>query len=188
MLNGVDPILIFQFSKLVSIESQGVIAEALPIVSRIPTVLEQPPIPIYLSERLTGLFLDTTSKNVNIDTDVQPLSEGGTPDVNQRGVNSSITINLKANKKSLGISLLSAMIDLCFEKLTSKEYAVSYLNGSTTIFRGLIQDYSVDENANDELLNIRLEISKGKKTTAAETTVNPPEVQPSSDAVTLGQG
>lgn len=162
MLNGLDPIIIFQFSKLVPSLSETV--AKIPLVSNIPTLIEQPPIPIYLSESLTGLFIDAESKNVDINTTTETKTDGSDPDVNQKGISSNITIDLIGKKDSLGLSLISAMIDLVFEKVTSQEYAITYLHGPITIFRGVLQSFQVNQNASNELLSIRIELSKGQKT------------------------
>jgi len=174
MLGGVDPIIIFQFSVLAPTLSSSV--SSIPIISQIPTLIEQPPIPLYMSETLTGILIDSEDKNIDIDTSVETLTDGKTPDVSQKGINSSVTINMRARKDSVGIMLLSAMMDLVFDRLTSKEYAVSYLNGATTIFRGVIQSYAVNQNAGDEMLSIKLEISKGAKTPVkTETPITVPK-------------
>lgn len=166
MLNGIDPIIIFQFGKKVP-DTVGESLAKIPLASRIANIIEYPPIPIYLSEKLTGLFIDTESKNVDIDTNTETLPDGTTPEVTQKGINSTVTVNLTANKDSIGLSLLSAMIDLLFEKCSSKEYSITYLHGATTIFRGVLQSYQVNQSAQNDLLNIQLEISKGQKSPEA---------------------
>lgn len=162
MLGGIDPIVIFQFSKKLP-ELSELIAK-IPVVSQIPTVLDAPPIPIYLSERLTGIYIDSEDKNVDIATETETLSDGATPDVNQKGIASVVSINIVGKKDSIGLTLLSAMIDLLFDKVTSKEYAITYLHGATTVFRGVLHSYSVNQNAGDDRLLIKIELSKGSKT------------------------
>jgi hypothetical protein len=168
MLGGLEPVIIFQFSKL-SLADTGI--ADIPVISNFPSLVEQPPIPLYLSESLTGVFIDTEDKNVDIQTDTETLSSGAPPDVNQKGIASSVSINLLAKKDSIGIALLSAMIDLIFDKVTSKEYAISYLHGATTVFRGVLHSYQVSQNSNDDLITIKIELSKGTKNTSALSTV-----------------
>ena len=167
MLGGLDPILIFQFARNVDPEFVGPVQPSvlsrIPIVSQVPTLVDMPPIPIYLSEELTGIFIDSEDKNVDITTDTETLSNGEAPDVNQKGIATTIAINLFAKKDSLGMSLLSAMIDQVFDKLTSKEYAITYLHGPITVFRGVLSSYSVNQNSENELLTIKLELTRGKK-------------------------
>lgn len=159
MLGGIDPVIIFQVGKLAPVLSDRI--SKIPLVSQIPTVLEQPPIPIYLSEKLTGIFVDSEDKNVDIETDTETLTNGEAPDVQQKGVGSTVTINLVAKKDSLGLSLLSALIDVLFEKVTSKEYAITYLHGPITVFRGVLHSYAVNQSASSELMTIKIELSKG---------------------------
>lgn len=162
MLNGIDPVIIIQLSKLAPNVGEF-LKEKIPSSARVPTLLEQPPIPIYLSESLTGLFIDSEDKNVDINTDIETLSDGSQPEVNQKGIGSSVTVQLKGKRDSVGLILLSAVMDLVFEKVTSKEYSVTYMHGATTIFRGNVMGYQVNQNAGSDLLSVSLTISKGQK-------------------------
>lgn len=161
MLGGLQPIIIFQFSRLAPTLSDEI--AAIPLVSQIPTVIDQPPIPIYLDDDLTGLFINSEDKNVDIKTETETLTDGSAPEVNQSGIGSGISINLEAKKDSLGLALIAAMIDQVFDKVTSKEYAITYLHGGITIFRGVLHNFSMNQNATNELMNIKLELSRGTK-------------------------
>jgi hypothetical protein len=182
MLNGIDPIIIFQFKKAFPSVSDAL--AKIPLVSQIPTVVEAPPIPIYLSEDLTGLFIDSESKSIDSDTTTETKTDGSAPDINQKGINSVVKIEIVANKNSLGLTLLTALSDLLYEKLTSKEYSVTYLNGAVTVFNGLIHSFSIQQSANNELYNISIEISRGqyKSPTKVELV---PTVSPSTGALPL---
>lgn len=159
MLNGLDPIIIFQFSVAIPEVSEQL--AKIPLVSQVPTLVDQPPIPIYLSENLTGLFIDAENKSIDANTQVETKTDGGDLSVNQKGVASIVSIDLEANKNSLGLTLLTAMADLIFEKLTSKEYYITYLHGPTTVFRGKLHSFSVNQIANDDLLRVKVELSRG---------------------------
>lgn len=163
MLNGIDPVLIFQFSKLAP--SLGDTVAKIPIVSKIPSLIAMPPVPIYLSQTLTGLHIDTEEKSVDIQTTTETTTDGSSPQVDQKGIGSVVAINLVARKDAVGLSLLSGLIDRIFEKVTSKEYAISYLHGPIIIFGGLLHSYAVTQEAGSELLNIKIEISKGESST-----------------------
>lgn len=163
MLGGTNPVIIFQFKKLVGTAFGDLVSKQIPLVSKIPTFLEEPPIPLYLSDRLTGIYIDTQDKNIDINTDTTTLGSGEEPAVTQSGISSTISISLFARRGSIGVTLLSAMIDQIFEKVSSNEYAISYLNGATTIFRGLVSGFQVSENSDNDLLQIRLDITRGKK-------------------------
>jgi hypothetical protein len=161
MLAGIDPIIIFQFKKLAP--SLGAVLSKIPVVSDQKTLIEMPPIPIYLSEKLTGIYIESEDKIVDIETDTETLSDGKEPEVSQKGISSTIAINLVARKDSLGLALLSSMIDIAFDKATSQEYSITYLHGPIIVFRGLLQSYQANQNSSNELLSIKMEITKGGK-------------------------
>lgn len=161
MLGGLDPVIIFQFSKLAS--SVGATLSKIPVVASIPTVIDQPPIPIYLSEQLFNIVISGTGKQVDIETDTETLSNGQAPDVNQKGIQSSVEINIEGKQDSVALTLLSAMIDSVYEKVTSKEYAISFMYGATTIFRGVLHSYSAETVEGTDKLAIKISLSKGSK-------------------------
>ena len=158
MLNGIDPILIFTFYKA----QKDVTDSKIPYANDLGlNRLALPPIPIYLSEQQTGIYIDSEDKNIDIETTVDTLRTGDEPLVNQKGIGSVISISMRASKKSLGLTLLSAMSDLILSKVTSKEYAITYLHGAITIFNGLLHSFSINQTADTDLYEIKLEISRG---------------------------
>ena len=72
MLGGQDPIIIFQLSKLADTGFAQRLSR-IPLVSEIPTLVEMPPIPVYLNEQLTGVYIDSESKNIAIDRDWETI-------------------------------------------------------------------------------------------------------------------
>jgi hypothetical protein len=64
------------------------------------------------------------------------------------------------NADSIGISLFSALADLIFPKVTSKEYSITYLHGAVTVFAGLLHSFSITQKANTTCYNITLELIK----------------------------
>lgn len=168
MINGLDPILIFSFFKKLT-PAEQVSLKNINIVSQFVKTLELPPIPIYLSEKLTGLYVDSESKNIDIETNVDTLASGGSPEFNQKGISSAVKVNLLANKDSIGLNILSAIADLILPLVTSKEYSVTYLNGATTVFGGLLHSFAVDQDSNSTLMRISFDLIKTKK--GAQVTV-----------------
>lgn len=160
MLGGLDPILIFQFKKLLpgllDLGSQ----QKIPIASESSTAFPLPFIPLYLSERLTGLYIDTETKSIEIDSQAETLSNGDTEQITQRGISSTIKIDMIASRDSIGISLLSALTDLIFPKVTSKEYSITYLHGAVTVFNGYLHSFTIDQNSSNELYKVSLELVK----------------------------
>jgi len=161
MLGGIDPVLIFQFSALAP--SLSATLAKIPLAASIPTLIDQPPIPIYLSEILFNIVIDGESKNVDIDTTTETLSDGSTPEVTQKGVQSGITIEIEGKKDSVALILLSSMVDVAFDKVSSAEYSISYLHGPITVFRGLLNSFSSEAVPGTDKLAIKIGISRGKK-------------------------
>lgn len=163
MLNGIDPIIIFQIRRKVPQQAASTVVVPLaPIAAHDSTYIEEPPIPIYLSESL-GVLIEAEDKNVDIDTDLQTKSDGTPAEAHQKGVASITSINIIGNKNSIGLTLLSAMIDLIFDKVTSNEYKITYIHGPITVFRGLINSFSVNQNSGDDRLLMKIDISRGTK-------------------------
>jgi hypothetical protein len=157
MLNGIDPIIIFNFKKIAGLSD---LIGQIPVLSDIVSVIDLPAVPIYLSERLTGIYIDTESKNIDVDTTVDALTNGGQPVTTQRPIQSTVKIEMIANSDSLGVAIFSAMADLIFPKVTSKEYSVTYLHGAVTVFAGLLHSFSINQNSNSTLHTIGLELIK----------------------------
>lgn len=184
MLNGIDPIIIFQFEKLTPSAQEEV--SKIPILSKVVSKIGLPPIPIYLSEKLTGLYIDSEDKSIEIETTTESLSSGDDPVVNQKAISSTVRINMKATKDSIGLTLLSAVADLILPKVTSQEYSITYLHGAVTVFGGLLNSFSIQQNTENDLYNVTLEISKSS--TKTEKKAGPPEVDPISESVSLDSG
>jgi hypothetical protein len=162
MLNGLDPILIFQFKKLLpDLLDLGTTKPKIPVVaSEGVSTFPLPFIPIYLSEKLTGLYIDTENKSIEIDSQAETLSNGDAENINQRGISSTVKIEMLAVRDSIGISLLSALTDLVFPKVTSKEYSITYLHGAVTVFNGYLHSFSIDQNSTNDLYKVSLELIK----------------------------
>ncbi len=168
MLNGIDPIIIFNFSKATPktksfIEGNLSIKDGVKknnILAEIVSYTDLPSIPIYLSESLTGILIDSEEKSIEIETDTETLTSTTelNPQTNQRALNSTLKINMQASKNSLGLTLLTAMADVIFPKVTSKEYSITYLHGAATVFGGLLHSFNINQNSTNELYNISIEI------------------------------
>lgn len=160
MLNGVAPILIFSFEP--NIAALNPLFNAIEGIPKIGKTLAGIgiPIPIYLDERLTGLYVDTEAKNLDLDTEIKPRYDEKQPYVYQRLQNSSISVNLLATRDSVMLPVLLALSDMIIPKLVSGKYSLSYLNGSTVILGGLLQGLNTSEGADDNLIRITLQIQK----------------------------
>lgn len=165
MLNGVAPILIFTFPVLPSGTFSSL--SGIPLVGETLAASTALPIPIYMDEKLTGLYIDSESKSIDIATQVDANADGSTPKVQQAPLASTVTINMKALKTSTVLSALIGLIDLAFGKAIAKGYSISYLNGPTTIFGAKIDAFNVSTDADNELMNISLVINQSGKATSA---------------------
>ncbi len=160
MLNGVDPIIIFNFKKLPDFLSALSPATKIPVVAGVDEAIDLPAIPIYLSEQLTGIYIDTEDKSIEIETTVDALTNGGAPQTTQRPIQSTVKISMTAHRDSIGLSLFAAMTDLIIPKVSSKEYSITYVHGAIVVFAGLLHSFNISQNANDELYQVTLELIK----------------------------
>ncbi len=159
MLNGIAPIMIFQFAKT-AVTTNDTIA-SVPVIANAILKAKQllPAIPLYLDEKLTGLAIVSESKNVDINTDTVALTDS-TGDMinNQNALSSTVTITMKAKRGTIGLAILSALIDVLFKKVTAKEYTITYLHGAVVIFGALLHSFEINENDDTELSEIKLVI------------------------------
>jgi hypothetical protein len=183
MLQGIDPIIIFQLYKLLP-ETQATIA-TIPITSATRKKVTYAVIPIYLSEKITGVFIDSESKNIDIDTDINSLATGEPPPINQKALTSVTTVNLVALQGSIGLTILLAMSELLLDKVQSQEYEITYCHGGVTVFGGLIHSFSFDQGTEDNRYKIKLELSRGRpKTKSVEVAQDPNAVRLGSSGTT----
>ena len=161
MLNGLDPIIIFQLYKNIP-TAQASIA-SIPITAGAQQRALFAIIPIYLSETITGIYIDNESKNIDIDTDQTSTSDASPALINQKALASITSVNLIAKQDSVGLTILLALSELILDKVTSKEYEVTYMHGGVTVFGGLVHSFSYDQGTENDLYKIKLELSKGRK-------------------------
>jgi hypothetical protein len=188
MLNGLDPILIFNFKRLVPTDAQRIAScvascngvSSIPVTADKKKFVNLPPIPVYLSEKLTGIYIDTEEKNVDIETTTDASADGETIKTDQKSVASTITISMVASKNSLGVTLLSAMSDVIFKYVSSKQYSVTYFHGAVTLINGLLHSFAITQNADDDLYKIKVVLIRGEnKTKESSVTPETPRVESS---------
>ncbi len=161
MLNGIAPIFLFQFFKLTP--SLTAKLNEIPILADLSNFIVMPPIPLYLDEKLTGIYIDSESKNIDLETDVEAKKDGSDPTQTQRAVNSSVTIEMLANSDSIGLTILSAMMDVILPKVASREYSISYLHGAVTVFQGKLHSFSINQNAENSLYKVTVNLAQSSK-------------------------
>ncbi len=160
MLNGLAPILIFTFPI-----NTGALSPLFNALSGVPLIGDLVsavglPIPLYLDEQLTGLYVESESKNLDIETTIEPRYDDKKPYIYQRALNSSISVNILASKDSVLLPALLALSDIIVTKIVSQKYTVSYANGPTLIIGGLLQGLNTSGTSDDDLIRIVLQIQK----------------------------
>jgi len=160
MLDGIAPIVIFQIYK--NIPDPGSSASAIPVVAGAYKRQTFAVIPLYLDENLTGLQIDNNSKQIDIETKPDTLTNGEAGNVNQSSLGSVTKITLKGKKGSVGLTILLALSEQMLDKLASQEYEITYMNGAVTVFGGLIHSFGFEPGTDDDLYRITIELSRGR--------------------------
>ncbi len=165
MLNGIDPIIIFHFY------NKGIMDffADIPFASSVTSMIGVP-IPIYLSERLTGIYVDTETRGIDVSTKVDPVTEKDPltlevlpPEVTQTALDATVTVSMFANRDSIMLTAIIAMSEMILSRLVTQEYGISYVNGSTVIFNGFLHRFQTTINRNDDLVRIDMTLSNAKK-------------------------
>ena len=183
MLGGLDPVIIFQFKVLAP--SLSATVAKIPLVSKVQSFIDMPPIPVYLSEKTFSILIGGTSKSIDIETETQGQTNSSTPpDVNQNPIQSSIEIEIVGKQDNVALTLLSSLIDQVYERATSKEYAISFLYGATTIFNAVLHSYSAETVPGTDQLSVKIRLSKGSKNPVKATGV--PAVPGSTGSIPVG--
>lgn len=158
MLNGIAPIIIFSFP--VISEAQQAVISQIPVIGQLLADNIAIPIPIYLDQNLTGILIESESKALDIDTDPKQKSNGKGGIIYQRGINNTVTINMLASKDSTLLTVLFALADQVFSRLVARNYSITYMNGSTTVFNGLLHGFSTNVTSDDDMLRVTLQLAK----------------------------
>jgi len=188
MLNGVSPLIIFTFKKLIDLGvnlDDSFTGPPQPLVAgldRFPVPFV--PIPVPLKEEITGVIVQSHSKSIDIKTESDTFADGKKPNVLQKGLNSSVTVQMTAKSDSIGMSIILALMDQIIEKVTSKEYNLTYINGAICVFNGLLDSFSMSENDNSNEVSMTMVISKVAGSSTVETAA--PTVISKVSNVTLG--
>jgi hypothetical protein len=186
MLGGVDPLLV------VVLKHKGVLSKLgnLPILNFVANAIGVP-IPIYLFERkpntaltaglLGGIYVDSESRSIDLETVVETTTNPDPADVTSREnqvtqtvIDSQVTVNLVATDESILLTTLIALMELILKKLVADEYEIHYINKSTTIFGGRLHRFSTSNVANTNLINIEMVLSTATK---KNPTPKPPAIQ-----------
>ena len=172
MLGGIAPILIIHLKDL----SFDALTDA---ISGIPLVGDSlasigVPVPIYLDEKVTGILVDSETKSVEIETQVDANhADPSKPIVKQNGVDSTVTLRLIGKNDSLVLAALLALIDQIFARAATANYSVTYLNGPTLVFNSLLKSCNVSAHRDNDLLEIDFVMSKANLKLPNEVKLTP---------------
>lgn len=155
MLGGDVPLIIFHFYT----PNALAFASKLPIVSAETVDTVGFPVPIYLSEGVTGIFVDTESKSLDVETSVQARADGKKPIVDQRIANSALNVRLFARSDSTLINVLRSISGMALALVAAKGCKVSYFNGPVVIIKGLLEGLVESTNKDNNEIEFDLKIS-----------------------------
>ncbi len=172
MLNGVDPLLI------INLYNYGIL-DILNPASELGDPSHAIPIPIvlYLSERVTGIYVDSETRGIDVETKIDPTTakdpttlEVLPPVVSQTSSDSQVTVNLLATTDCILLTAILALMDMIVARLVTAEYSIHYINGATCIFGAKLHRFSTSVSRNDNLVRIELTLSTAAKETPTPKT------------------
>lgn len=129
------------------------------------------PIPIYLSEKLTGLYVDTDKYALGISTDwivkVKKDNKGnilerGDLTVQQKGETQTCDITLIGRRDSVGLNLLLPMLQTIYSNVVAvKDYRIAYFHNNILIFDARLASLNTNQTRENDLISIdiTLEVS-----------------------------
>jgi|SRR5690606_14953331 len=176
MLNGQVPLIVFTFAPPVGGEVFNAIS-GIPIIGERVAQRIGVPLPIYLDERISGLYVTAESRSIDVETEVNSRADDKTPKVKQWSLNSTISVTMVGQRDSAALATLTAFCDLAFQKVVSQNYGISYFNGNLVVLNGLLHGFSSETGNEDDLVRVILQISRGKQE------INKPEDVPFLDRV-----
>lgn len=159
MLNGIAPILIFHFIPDVVSPSFNALS-GIPLVGEFIANNVGFPIPLYLDQKATGAIVESESKALDIETTVRPRFDGKPPEITQSMGHNLVSINMVAQRDSIFLAAILALNDVVFTKIVAQTYKISYLNGPTVIFGGLLHGFSSSVGIDDDMIRMTLQIHK----------------------------
>src|SRR5690606_879327 len=184
MLNGLYPILIFQFYTKIGVDIAN--ATGIPLPKSDDKGVPLTPIPFYLDENFTGILITSESKAIDVETENESSEEGKEVKTFQKTLSNRVTIEMVASKSSLVVTAILAFFEQIYKKVTAKEYSISYLSGGITVFNEYIQEFAVHQSNNDDPYHIRLTLEKGNQET--QTQKKPTDLPRAQNTRTLDGG
>lgn len=168
MLNGIAPVLIFNFPP----PPKSTLVGGIPVLGEQIERLGFLPIPIYLDEQLTGIQVEEETHSIAFDINAEQTNDEKTL-ASVKGLDSTVTVRLNARKGNPILSALLTFSDIIFKKAVSQNFSITYLNGPILIFDGLLRSFDTSVGVDDDRIRINMTISKAliKDTKAVESNV-----------------
>ena len=165
MLNGLSPVLIYQY-KLID-TSFSIFGYEVPSIGI--------PIPIYLDEKITGIMGEGASSKINIETAT----------INNqtytRQVSNDVSLKLRCRNNNLIGQTLIAIFGEAFKHTSADKYSISLFYDSTFIIDAYLKDFYSRPIDNTDMREIGITLSKKYKNKAMIY-----EVEPVKNIIPLG--
>lgn len=124
------------------------------------------PIPVYLSQKITGVYVDTDNKGLSISTDYvvgvkkDPVTGAklrGNLVVEQAGESQNTTVNLIGRRDSVALNVLLPLFQSLYDKVISqKDYRIAYFNKNVLIFNARLASFEVNQTRENNLVSISI--------------------------------
>jgi hypothetical protein len=158
MLNGIAPVIIFHlYSDSVMNAVSGLSSKVSNKIAIKPATFQKiggVPIPIYLSEKL----FKTAWKGHDLSVNIGTKTVGD--QVFQQPYNSNITIELSFNRDRSILAKLLPLLDLCYKKIASDTYNISYFNRDIVALKAKLSDIKQSSNADGTLSSLSITLSR----------------------------
>lgn len=122
------------------------------------------PMPIYLDDKLTGIYVDTEKYGLTVSTDAvinyDPNNGNkGNLVLQQKGESQQTVINLIGRRDSIILNMLLPALQSIYSKIIAKkDYRLAYFNKNTLIFNGRLASFEINQTRQNDLVSFSLGI------------------------------
>ncbi len=156
MLNGIAPVFLIYFPKTEATWVKN--KDGSFSVKKVTTW--KAAIPIYLDEELTGVYVDQNNEQLEISTEnIVGSGEKKSLTITQKGDKQTVTVELLANKNSIGLNILLPLLKTLYDyTLKDKDYKIAYFNNNILIFDAKLGRYQKTEGRTNDLVAITIDL------------------------------
>ena len=122
------------------------------------------PIPVYLDEQLTGVYVDTEKYGLSVSTDAvvnydPEKGNKGNLVLQQKGEGQQVVVNLLGRRDSLILNMLLPTLQSIYSKIVAKkDYRLAYFNQNTLIFNGRLASFEINQTRQNNLVSFSIGI------------------------------